>query len=288
MRGAWAGRGLLTSKDGGSTWSDPADPANGAVFDISFSEHWSNDGRALAGMWQGVWATTDSGDSWYEVSSFESGGIGMISAVAISPDFASDQTYLAGGSYGVIFRSINARATWSNVADSSSLRRVVFHPGDGTIALAAAGDGLWRSTDGAATWSHTLSDEAVLDVVFRPLHNTVYASLAAEVIRSTDGGDSWHSYSPGLAATHLGALGVSEDGAGLFVANGAIPYRYDFDHSLWEALPAMPDGQSILRFAVSPDYDVDATLLGGQLMVFGPVQMVGKVLSEVRDSILLA
>ncbi len=75
--------------------------------------------------------------------------------------------------------------------------------------------------------------------------------------------DSWHSFSPGLAATHMGALGVSEDGAGLFVADGAIPYRYDFGHSLWEALPAIPDGQSILRFAVSPDFDVDATLLAG-------------------------
>ncbi|RME80571.1 MAG: hypothetical protein D6775_15830, partial [Caldilineae bacterium] len=202
VKGAWAGQGIFRSSDGGATWSARLGPGNGAVFDIAFSPNWSQDGHAVAGLWQGVWATTDGGASWQEVSSFGNGGLGMVASIDISPGFAVDHTYLASGSYGAIFRSTDAGASWTSVGPTSTVYRVVFHPGTGAIALAAAADGLWRSTDGGAGWTQVITGTAIADVTFRPLHDTAYASAPTQVLRSTDGGATWHPFGSGLSASH--------------------------------------------------------------------------------------
>ena len=137
-RGSWAGKGIFRSDDRGLTWISRSGPSNGAVFDVAFSANWASDGFALAGLWQGLWATTDAGASWHQMSSMETGGPWTVSSVAISPQFATDRTLLAGGSYGIIFRTTDAGATWATIGGPSSLRRVVFAPGAGAVALAAS------------------------------------------------------------------------------------------------------------------------------------------------------
>ena len=208
-RASWAGRGIFRSTNHGYSWDWSGGPPNGAIFDIAFSPEWANDGTAVAALWQGVWITDNGGTSWHELSSMASGGPSLVATVDISPQFASDHTLLAGGSWGIVYRSTNAGATWATVPGPSSVRRVKFNPGNGSIALVAAANGLWRSTNGGATLSQVVADTQIYDVGFRPGHDTAYATYDDQVWRSTNSGVSWGQFGTQAdaalrSARHLG------------------------------------------------------------------------------------
>jgi len=261
--GSMGGRGLFRSQDGGVTWSGGFGLDNGAVMDVAISPQWVSDGTAIAGLWQGIWATTDAGASWQALSSFPGSGPGAITAVAVSPQFASDHTYLAGSGYGSIFRSTDAGLTWHTAATTSSVRRVVFHPALGTIALAAAGDGLWRTQDGGASWTEVGGGVPMMDVAFQPMHDTAYAVTATAVWRSTDTGQTWSALPAVGASAALQRLAVSGDGSGLFVSAGISLYRFDFGTNTWLQLADTSDHQSMLRLAISPNFGLDQTMWMG-------------------------
>ena len=263
-RGSWAGWGIFRSDDAGRTWDTRSGPTNGAVLDFGFSPTWAADGVALAGLWQGLWRTTDAGGTWTQLTSLETGGPSMISAVAVSPSFAADHTMLAGGSYGSLWRSTDSGAAWSLVASTSSVRRIAYHGTDRTIALAGAADGLWRTTDGGATWGKITESTTIFDVAFQPKQATAYVTYSDHVWRSTDGGATWSQFG-GLSAPFLDQLAVSPDGQGIFVTLGSTLYRYDPDLGAFKALPISLAGRYIQRLAISPNYAADRTLLAGTL-----------------------
>ena len=264
--GTWAGRGIFRSDNGGYIWTPSGGPENGAVLDVAFSPQWATDGLALAGLWQGAWVTTDGGTNWQQLTglSISNGGPAFVSAVGISPDFASDHTFLLGGAYGGVYRSTDAGATWTQAPSIGSARRLAFAPGTGAVALATASDGVWRSSDGGATWTLVAPASQTFDVAFRPLHDTAYATFADQVYRSTDGGATWTVYGSQTDAAY-NALAVSTDGEGLFTAVGSTLYRYNAASGAFEALPADLAGQHILRLAVSPNFGLDHTVLAGTI-----------------------
>jgi photosystem II stability/assembly factor-like uncharacterized protein len=261
-RASWAGSGIFRSDDGGYNWRARGGPTNGAVLDISFSPNWAEDGLALAGLWEGVWQTTDAGASWNQLISLQGDSPLMISAVALSPEHASDQTMLAGGSYGTVWRSTDAGINWRTAAATSPVQRIAYHGTDGEIALAAAADGLWRTTDGGAAWHAVISATQVSDVAFQPAHAVAYATYADHVWRSTDGGATWAPFG-GLVMSSLDQIAVSGDGQGVFVSADCALYRYNAATSSFEPLPASLGRAHILRLAVSPNYGSDRTLLAG-------------------------
>ncbi len=264
-RASWGGRGVFRSTDGGERWAFAGGPVNGALFDLALVPDWPGRGFGVAGFWAGVWLTTDAGATWQQVSGLERPGTPFaVSSVAISPAFATDRRLLAGSSYGGIYHSTNAGATWAQVAASWPVRRLAYAPTDARIALAAAADGLWRSSDGGATWSRVLADRSILDLAFRPGHLVAYATFDRQVWRSTDGGLTWQVFGTQPPADY-DALGLSADGAGLFVAAGSTLYRYDPGRDAFLPLPVELAGKGIFRLAVSPDFATDGTVLAGTL-----------------------
>jgi photosystem II stability/assembly factor-like uncharacterized protein len=71
-------------------------------------------------------------------------------ALALSPNFAQDNTLLIGHTSG-IWRSTDRGDTWTIVEGGPAANRLTYAPG-GSIVFAINYDGVHRSADGGLTW----------------------------------------------------------------------------------------------------------------------------------------
>jgi photosystem II stability/assembly factor-like uncharacterized protein len=259
---SWGGLGIFRSQDGGLTWPDRGGPSNGALLDVAFSPKWENDGYALAGLWQGLWSTGDRGASWQQLSSLETGGPAFIAAVAVAPPAGGARTLLAGGPYGGIHRSADAGATWSYHSGPASVRRLGFFPQAPSVALAATANGLWRTADGGLQWTQVTTPTQIFDVAIAADGATAYATFDSRIWQSSDTGFTWQPME-GLQVAFLDPIGLSHDGAGLFVAAGSRLFRYEPAFSTFVTVTTNLATSSFLRLAPSPDFAADRTLLAG-------------------------
>jgi len=136
----------------------------------------------------GVWKTSDSGQSWENISDGYFGG--SIGAVAVAP---SDHNviYAGGGektvrgnvSYGYgMWKSEDAGKSWKSAGliNSKHIPRIRIHPTDFNIVYAAVlGDlfkptderGVYRSKDGGKTWERILfanENAGAVDLIIDP------------------------------------------------------------------------------------------------------------------------
>ena len=259
---SFGGLGLFRSQDGGVTWPDRGGPPTGAVFDVAYSPNWTADGFAAAGLWSGVWVTGDRGATWRQVSSLETGGPAFVASVAVSSDAGSGRTLLVGGSYGGIYRSVDDGVTWHAANPPLSVRSLRFNPVQPAVALAAGSNGLWRSADGGLAWTQVTTATQVFDVAFAADGSAAYATFDDHIWRSSDDGLTWQAI-PGLSAPYLDRIGLSDDGAGFFVAARQTLYRYDFAAAAFVTVTTDLHTSSYLRLAPSPMFGTDHTLFAG-------------------------
>ncbi len=177
--------------------------------------------------------TTDGGITWKP--SQVGLPYGVLSSIAVSPDFSQD---------GVVFAALSV----------------------------AGGGGVFKSADGGATWSAAgdgLQGSQVLSLAVSPgfsADQTVFAGAdGAGVFISTDGGDSWTSLHPAATTLEIGSLGISSSYAvdrTLFAAaNSGLLKSTNAGQSWFNPFPAYNDKVNAL--ALSPDYAQDQTLFLG-------------------------
>jgi len=195
----------------------------------------------------GVWKTSDSGQSWENISDGYFGG--SIGAVAVAP---SDHNviYAGGGektvrgnvSYGYgMWKSEDAGKSWKSAGliNSKHIPRIRIHPTDFNIVYAAVlGDlfkptderGVYRSKDGGKTWERILfanENAGAVDLIIDPnnprilfastwrIRRTPYSlesgGEGSDLWKSTDSGDTWINISKntGLPKGTLGIIGVT-------------------------------------------------------------------------------
>ncbi len=162
-------RALERSDDGGDTWTAVGDwPVykRGAALHVVLPPNYPTDSTILAGGSKGFWRLPPGATMWEAAAS----GIGenhYVTAVAISPAYAADQTLLAA-------------AYWVDPITYEGWHK------------------MYRSTDGGVNWEEAsigLPNTTLEDVAFSPLfaiNQTAYATTAAgELYRSRDGGMGW-------------------------------------------------------------------------------------------------
>ena len=183
----------------------------------------------------GVWKTTDYGVTWLPVSDgfLSTGSIGAIRVSLSHPNIV----YVGTGSDGIrsnvitgrgVYKSNDGGTTWvfMGLRSVGQIGAVEIDPENPDIVFVAAmGDafasgpdrGIYKSLDGGETWKKALfvSETAgAVDLEFSPDNPLIiYASIwRAErkpwtiisggeeggVVRSTDGGSTWHSLTEGL------------------------------------------------------------------------------------------
>ena len=154
----------------------------------------------------GVWRSTTGGTSWSPL--FDSQPTLSVGDVAVDPT-DSKILYVAtsdpygygtpfwGGTYSLgVMKSTDGGSTWSNtgltwtVADSRVIRRLVIHPTDSKILLAATSDGVYRTDDGGASWKKVVPASAY-DAEFPLKNGTIAYVTSNQVMKSTDSGKTF-------------------------------------------------------------------------------------------------
>lgn len=171
----------------------------------------------------GIWKSTDGGSTWENLNDdFPSLGV---SGIAI--DYTDPQTiYIATGdkdgadtySIGVV-KSTDGGQTWSNTGLSHNLtqflvcRELVMHPTDPNTLLVATNDGLYKTVDAGANWTLSATGN-IRDIEFHPANPSIIFASRDQLLRSTDGGDSFNLVTtglPGAGVVNRMELAVSED-----------------------------------------------------------------------------
>lgn len=179
-----ASGGIFKSEDGGHSWRPVFDGQSAqSIGDLAVAPSdpnvvWAGTGEAFirsnVSIGNGVYRSTDGGESWTHLGLEESGRIGRIAVHPDDPDVA----YVAalGHLYGPqeergLFRTTDGGETWEKVLfvdESTGAVDVVMDPANPRILFAATwqmriwtwgresggpGSGIWKSTDGGDTWT---------------------------------------------------------------------------------------------------------------------------------------
>jgi photosystem II stability/assembly factor-like uncharacterized protein len=226
---------ILRSADGGFTWQatllpPPPTPVSALVTSPAYAE----DGVVLAATLEdGVYATDDRGGHWVPWS-FGLMDLNVV-ALAISPDFAHDETAFAGTESGV-FRSTNGGRAWRETdfpMEFGPVLSLAVSPDfarDGTVWAGTEEHGLFQSRDGGTTW-HRAGDSQVTDPINAILLSSEFPSephllvmQSRTLMVSRDGGRSWSAWKQGLhfdqGLTCVAAPSGIEAGATLLVGLG--------------------------------------------------------------------
>jgi photosystem II stability/assembly factor-like uncharacterized protein len=160
----------------------------------------------------GLWRSSDGGSTWTPLSNFIP-SLG-VSGIVVSHAYPNTIYVLTGDgdamisnafvyeagyvqlSAGVLV-SYDAGVTWQQTGPLSSGDyvgyRLIQHPTDANILIAATSDGIYRTTNGGDTWVQEATGK-FYDVEFKPgTPSTVYASGVGLFRYSTNTGDTWNS-----------------------------------------------------------------------------------------------
>jgi photosystem II stability/assembly factor-like uncharacterized protein len=199
---AGAAGGILRSMDGGHTWHVAILPSPPPfVSDLVVSPNFARDGTLLAGTLEdGIFRSGNRGEHW---AAWNFGLLDLnILCIAISPDYANDETLFVGTESG-IFRSTNGGRAWREVDFSPDLAPVLSlaispnYATDGVLFAGTESHGLFHSRDRGHTWERP-GKGAVADTVNGillspefPAKSDLLMLLANGLGISRDGGHSW-------------------------------------------------------------------------------------------------
>jgi ligand-binding sensor domain-containing protein len=250
--GYYAPGGLATSQDRGQSWSvsgsDQPGLADNPIFDL-----------LPAGKGTGLWAATrdgllyspNNGGNWQPISAI---ALPSESVFALAAD-ARGRLYLGLDDAGLYAQA--EAGEWQSLAPDEPLARAA------VLSLAVATDGqrlyagtaqhgLFASQDGGQSWVNTYPGHYVPNVALNPTNpNQAVASLRDRLVRTLDGGQSWHTLPMAWAREGVFSLLWLADGTlGAGAGQGQI-YRSLDGGTSWLAGAALPNRGAVLDLAVT-------------------------------------
>ena len=171
----------------------------------------------------GLWRSTDLGGTWVPLTdNLPATGVADVAVdpsnndiiyVATGDGYGYEATWQAdqdfwGGVYSAgVFKSVDGGTTWAPTGlsylqqDLLIIQRLIVHPENTNIVIAATRDGIKRSTDGGDTWT-SVSAAHCYDFAFNTIDNDkIYAVGDRDVLMSTDAGASWSVLEDNLFGT---------------------------------------------------------------------------------------
>lgn len=171
----------------------------------------------------GLWKSTNGGNTWNCLT--DNQAVLGVSDMQIDPN-NSNIIYLATGdgdasntySVGVI-KSTDGGNTWATtglnfqVTQTRRIRRLIMHPSNSNILLAATTNGLYKTTNGGTSWT-VVSSQSLQDLAFKPNNPSVIYAVNDKFFKSTNTGNSFTEISSGLPPdnqVNRYKIGVSAD-----------------------------------------------------------------------------
>lgn len=230
-----SGGGLYTTDEQGATWAIHNRGLNRIeLMEVAFSPNYHSDNTIFLVSEQDHAISKDGGNSWNatEVKYKESWikriirfvlyklGLPIPDAVkkprivldwiAVSPDFASDNTVYFGTRYDGVYRSVDGTESWSAVWPGHQTASLVISPdftSDRTLFAVDRHEGVHKTVDGGDTWRPvnnglTLfadtqqfpAERGDFKLVISPnykVDQTVFLGSPGGLFKTTDGGESW-------------------------------------------------------------------------------------------------
>jgi hypothetical protein len=166
----------------------------------------------------GLWKSVDGGNTW--TTNTDNLSVNGCSDLAIDPTNPNIM-YLATGdgdagdtrSIGVL-KSTDGGNTWNPTGLSAAvtanflIRRLIIHPTNPLILLAATNSGIRRTTDGGVTWT-TPNTANAYDLEWHPGNPNIVYCGGTTFRRSTDGGVTWTTINSGITTTGVNRMAVA-------------------------------------------------------------------------------
>ncbi len=213
------GRMFLTADDG-TSWTRIGSADSGMdILSIVMPD------SILAGTWDGLYRSTDSGTTWNVIAP-----TGIPADTAIW-SMAMMDTCLLAGATGDIYKSSDNGDTWTEVSSGIPVdARISSLVGSGDAIFAgSASNGVFRTTDGGSSW--TAINSGITDTHISQLAvlgSRLFAVTLSGVFSSDNGGTSWAADGSGLENVNCLAVvdnqlfaGTDDDGVYLSVDSGA-------------------------------------------------------------------
>jgi photosystem II stability/assembly factor-like uncharacterized protein len=195
-----SGGGFFFTRDGGRTWSEPADLRGKSIQALALAD---SDPRILiVGSLDGLFRSNDRGESWTRISPVGHPDLKNFESVAIDPH---DPKIIYAGTWHLPWKTTDGGATWSNikqgVIDDSDVFSIILDRANPQIVFISACSGIYKSENGGqlfhkvqgipgtARRTRVLQQDSV-DA------NTVYAGTTEGLWKTTDGGKSFKLTSP--------------------------------------------------------------------------------------------
>ncbi len=196
-------------------------PGVGRVTGISVQQ--DNDQHIIVGgETGGVWRTYNGGETWVPLTDY----LANIKVYSVAIDPSDPDTYFFGSTSGLIFRSQDAGATWTNLGQigNSVVNKILIHPTNGLILFASAqNQGIYRSTNGGFAWDEVVQNESRgYDVEFKPGDPQVIYASGLQFHVSTDGGETFitHGDMPNSDPKMIGVSASAPDVVYVIEADG--------------------------------------------------------------------
>ena len=167
----------------------------------------------------GIWKSTNGGTSW-TTNTDKLTALGM-SNIAVNPQntnimYAATGDVDASDTYGVgVLKSTDGGQNWEttglnwNITQAAIVNKVLIHPANTNVILAATNNGLYRSEDAAYTWVKLKSGN-FYDMEFKPGDpSVVYVVSNTKLYKSVDGGVVFNLAGSGLPSTGIGRCAIA-------------------------------------------------------------------------------
>jgi subtilisin family serine protease len=218
---------VARSRDGGTTWTEVALTQE---FPLSLLIHPADPDQIYIGFqstpqepWKaGLLVSRDGGDTWEEIHHGKA--IQALAADPANPDriYLSDRTTLyASADGGYTLAPLQSMAVTSLATTPDAPARVIAGTREGIFVSRDRGQSFTPGDYGLPVWVRDiLITPGKPDVIYAATGGYGYAGLrkgGRGVLRSTDGGRTWRSFSPGLSERDTFCLALSPDGTHLYV-----------------------------------------------------------------------
>ncbi|MBL6962802.1 MAG: PKD domain-containing protein [Bacteroidetes bacterium] len=221
----------------------------------------------------GLWKSTDGGVSWTtNTDNLPAIGVSDLLIHPTNPDImylaSSDGDAYDTYSLGVL-KSTDGGSSWNttglnwDIVYTRSIRKLIMHPANPDIILAATNAGIYKTTNAGVNWTQTQSG-GFKDIAFKPGNpNVVYAtsytassSAGGKFYRSLNGGNSFSEISGDFTgkANRL-AIGVTIDDTNYVyvVASESPSSNYSNRHGFLGLYRSTNGADSFVEMSTSPN-----------------------------------